>query len=353
MGLSSPFSWTKTTKSLPVMPTLGSELESLADLNPEFDLTELGWEMAEIDMMIGALTEPEGEASAAAEPPIPTLEKRAVSKAGDLWTLGGHKVLVGDATKRRAYVRLLGRRRPRCVFTDPPYNVPIRGHVSGLGTHVHDEFAMASGEMTREEFTFFLELVFALMTEFTRDGSIHYICMDWRHLQELQDAAHGIYTELKNLCVWNKSNGGMGSFYRSKHELVFVFKNGPAPHINNFELGQKGRYRTNVWDYAGANSFGASRDSDLAMHPTVKPVQMVADALLDCTNRGDVVLDPFGGSGTTLMAAEQTGRRARLMELDPLYADVIVRRWQAYTGDVAIHAENGLKFTEMMENSNG
>ena len=181
----------------------------------------------------------------------------------------------------------------------------------------HREFALASGEMTEAEFTRFLARVFANLATYAADGAIHFVCMDWRHQGEVLAAAHGTYTELKNLCVWAKTNGGMGSLYRSQHELVFVFKSGSAPHINNVELGKHGRYRTNVWSYAGANTFSATRDDDLAMHPTVKPVALVADAILDCSKRKGLVLDAFGGSGTTLVAAERTGRRGAAIEIDP------------------------------------
>jgi DNA modification methylase len=218
------------------------------------------------------------------------------------------------------------------VFTDPPYNVPISGHVCGLGKTKHREFEMASGEMSKEEFTAFLATVFQNLAAHSADGALHYICMDWRHMEEVLQAAKSPYASLENLCVWNKTNGGMGSFYRSKHELVFVFKNGTAAHINNVQLGKDGRYRTNVWDYAGANTFGKDRDEELAMHPTVKPVALVADAILDASNRGAAILDGFGGSGTTLVAAENTGRRGYAIELDPHYVDTIIARMRKAYG---------------------
>ena len=233
------------------------------------------------------------------------------------------------------------------IFTDPPYNVPVEGHVSGLGKVRHREFAMASGEMTSDQFRRFLEAVFAHMAAHSTDGAIHFICMDWRHMGEILAAGTSTYTELKNLCVWNKDNGGMGSFYRSKHELVFVFKCGTEPHINNVQLGRHGRYRTNVWDYPGVNTFRADRLDDLQAHPTVKPVALVADALLDASHRGDLILDAFGGSGTTILAAEQTGRCARVIELEPRYVDVAIHRWQQATGGSAVHAESGLSFYEI------
>jgi DNA modification methylase len=230
------------------------------------------------------------------------------------------------------------------VFTDPPYNVPIDGHVCGLGVIKHREFAMATGEMSNAEFTSFLRTIFKNAAAVTADGSIHFICMDWRHAEQVIDASKGVYSALKNICVWNKDNGGMGSFYRSKHEFVFVFKLGTAPHINTVELGRSGRYRTNVWDYAGVNSMRSGRLDDLAIHPTVKPVALVIDAIKDCSRSNDVVLDPFGGSGTTLIAAEKSRRRARLIEIDPAYVDVTIRRWQQLTGEVAVHAGSGRTF---------
>jgi DNA modification methylase len=328
----------------------------------DFDLEATGFDWGEIDVLIGGGdTEEKGRAKilgkAAARKSRPDPEDRIVepdngtpvSLPGTLWHLGEHRLFVGDATAKISYESLL-RRDDRSlepadlVFTDPPYNVPIEGHVSGLGAVRHREFAMASGEMTAAQFTGFLWTVFGLMAETSRDGAIHFICMDWRHMAEVLDAAKGNYAELKNLCVWNKDNAGMGSLYRSKHELVFVFKNGTAPHINHVELGSKGRYRTNVWDYPGVNSF--SGRNDLEMHPTVKPVALIADAIRDCSNRGGIVLDPFGGSGSTLIAAERTGRKARLIEIDSRYADTIVRRWQDLTGGEAIDAARGQTFGE-------
>lgn len=233
------------------------------------------------------------------------------------------------------------------VFTDPPYNVPIGGHVSGLGKIRHREFAMASGEMTQGEFTGFLETAFRNLVDHSLDGSTHFVCMDWRHMGEMLEAGEAVYTELKNLCVWAKDNGGMGAFYRSRHELVFAFKKGTAPHINSFELGQHGRYRTNVWEYRGVNTMRAGRMEELALHPTVKPVAMIADAIKDVSKRGEIVLDAFGGSGSTLIAAHKTGRRARLIELDPIYVDRIVKRWQAFAHDDAVLEGTEQSFAEI------
>ncbi len=221
------------------------------------------------------------------------------------------------------------------IFTDPPYNVAVDGHVGGLGKVKHREFAFASGEMSEAEFTRFLHDALSPAAAACREGAIAFVCMDWRHMREMLAAGDAVLNELKNLCVWNKTNGGMGSFYRSKHELVFVWKVRPGRHINSFCLGDTGRYRTNVWDYPGVNSFGASRDADLAMHPTVKPVALIGDAIRDCSKRGDIVLDVFAGSGSTLIAAEEAGRKARLIEYDPAYCDTIIARWEKLTGKTA------------------
>jgi DNA modification methylase len=235
------------------------------------------------------------------------------------------------------------------VLTDPPYNVPIDGHVCGLGRTRHPDFAMASGEMSEAEFTAFLTTVLGHAAGHSADGALHFVFMDWRHLIELLTAGRAIYRELKNLCVWVKDNGGMGSLYRSQHELVLVFKNGNATHVNNVELGRHGRNRSNVWRHPGVNSVGAGRAEELRLHPTVKPVQLVADAILDASKRRGVVLDPFLGSGTTLLAAERTGRQACGLEVEPRYVDVAIRRWQEHTGRAAVHVESGLTFDGLAE----
>ncbi|HEV2080621.1 MAG TPA: site-specific DNA-methyltransferase [Allosphingosinicella sp.] len=245
------------------------------------------------------------------------------------------------------YQAVLGDARAAMVVSDVPYNVPIQGHVSGLGKARHREFEMASGEMSQEEFTTFLKQAMDLMVQFSIAGSLHFIFMDWRHLAEITSAGAQAYSELKALCVWDKQSGGMGSLYRSQHELIFVYKNGTAPHQNNILLGKFGRYRTNVWQYAGANTFGRTRDADLAAHPTVKPVALIADALRDCSRRGDIILDPFAGSGTILLAAERTGRKAAAIEIDPHYVDTAVRRWQESTGKSATLAGSGSSFDEV------
>jgi DNA modification methylase len=259
----------------------------------------------------------------------------AATVLGDVWLLGRHRLLCGDSRHRESFETVLEHERCDLVFTDPPYNVPIEGHVCGLGRVRHREFAMGVGEMSREVFTGFLKQTLGHAADVCKDGAVGFVCMDWRHLGELLEAGNAVFSELKNVCVWNKTNGGMGSFYRSKHELVFVFKVGTAAHTNSFGLGDTGRYRTNVWDYAGVNALRAGRSEELAMHPTVKPVALVADAIRDCSRRDEIVLDPFGGSGSTLIAAEKTGRRARLIEFDPAYCDRIVRRFEQATGKQA------------------
>lgn len=328
--------------------------ETLLDLSLQeldFTLEATGFDMGEIDLRIEGL---DIELSGKAEPdpaddvPIPHAGGPVVSRPGDLWRLGRHRLLCGNAVEEASYAALMDGRHAAMIFTDPPYNVPIGGHVSGLGAIRHREFAMASGEMTEAEFTAFLARALGLSARYSQDGSIHFVCMDWRHMRELQAAAGQAYTELKNVCVWVKDNAGMGSLYRSQHELVFVYKSGRAAHQNNVDLGRHGRNRTNVWRYPGVNSFGRKSEEGnlLALHPTVKPTALVAGAILDCSARGDVVLDPFLGSGTTLIAAERVGRRCYGMELDPVYADTIVRRWQALTGDAAQHEETGQSFDE-------
>lgn len=308
---------------------LAIELQALIDI--EFDLSLTGFSLAEIDFALDSARERSTSTPDGADD-IPERREVAVSRTGDLWQLGRHRLLCGDARLEADVARLAGDRRVDLIFTDPPYNVAIDGNVAGLGSIKHREFAFASGEMSASEFTAFLTETLGHAARAAKDGAIAYVCMDWRHMREMLDAGEAVFTELKNLCVWNKTNGGMGSFYRSKHELVFVFKIGTAPHTNSFELGQTGRYRTNVWDYAGISSISANRQAELAMHPTVKPTALVADAMRDCSRRGETVLDLFAGSGTTAIAAEVCGRNALLLEYDPLYCDTIIRRWETFTG---------------------
>jgi DNA modification methylase len=327
---------------------LAIELQDLVNL--DFDLAITGFDVPEVDMLLSQATEASTKPTGLEDDhPEPPTVADVVTRPGDLWLLGRHAVLCGDAKDPAAIEVLMAGQRADMVFTDPPYNVPIDGHVSGLGRTRHREFAEASGEMSSEAFTTFLEATLGAAAAACRDGAIVYVCMDWRHLGEVIAAGHTVFSELKNICVWAKTNGGMGTFYRSQHEMVLVWKVGAAPHTNTFGLGDKGRYRTNVWNYAGVNTFKSERMEELALHPTVKPVAMVADAIRDVSNRGELVLDTFGGSGTTLISAEKTGRRARLMELDPAYCDVIVRRWQKLTGKSATLASSGTTFETMDE----
>jgi DNA modification methylase len=268
-----------------------------------------------------------------------------VSRLGDLWQLGVHRILCGNACKREDLERLMDGGEADMIFTDPPYNVPVNGHVGGRGRIQHREFVMGSGEMTSEAFTSFLASALGNAIAVSGQGALHYVCMDWRHLAELDAAARPLYAEQKNLIVWNKTNAGQGSLYRSQHELIALYKVGTASHRNNVALGRFGRNRSNVWTYPGVNTF---KGDELKLHPTVKPVALVADAIKDVTARGGVVLDPFSGSGSTLMAAEKTGRRGRALELDPVYVDVAIRRWQAASGRDAVHVETGTTFPEML-----
>jgi DNA modification methylase len=326
---------------------LAIELQALVDLKFEVELT--GFETAEVDLILDEARDATG-VPGDREDDTPTYPSGPpTTRSGDLWQLGAHRLVCADARDPAAYAQLLENTKADFVFTDPPYNVPTDGHVCGLGRIRHADFAMGCGEMTAAEFRSFLETVFGQLAANTIDGSIHQTCMDWRHMPEMLAAGHAVYGELKNLCVWNKSNAGMGTFYRSKHELVFVWKSGTAPHVNTFELGQFGRSRSNVWDYPGVNSLKPGRLDELAMHPTVKPVALVADAIKDCSRRSGLVLDPFAGSGTVLIAAERTGRRARALEIDPRYVDVGVRRWEGYTGTAAVLAGTASTFEEIGE----
>ncbi|MEO0719452.1 MAG: site-specific DNA-methyltransferase, partial [Pseudomonadota bacterium] len=320
------------------------KIELGALLEFDIDVTMSGFEMGEIDVI---LSMGKDDADRRDDIVAPDPGRAPVTALGDLWQLGEHRIFCGDATKPESWATLMGSERAQLVFTDPPYNVKIDGHVSGLGDVKHREFAMAAGEMSAIEFTEFLTEVCGNLAKISADGAIHFVCMDWAHLYELLAAGREVYDDLKNICVWTKTNGGMGSLYRSQHEMVAVFKSGTAPHINNVELGRFGRYRTNVWSYPGMNSFGAERDEGLSMHPTVKPVALVEDAILDCSNRGGIVVDAFLGSGTTLIAADAAGRRCYAMELDPLYVDLAIERWQKQTGEEAMHVVSGLGFDEL------
>ena len=319
---------------------LAIELQHLLTLDcADFDVTVTGFEIPEIDLLLSAADDlPDAddlfEVVGGSEP---------VTQPGDLWKLGKHRILCGNAMEEISYSRLLGAKRAGVVFIDPPYNLAIDGNVSGNGAIRHREFQMASGEMSEGEFTSFLASSLKLLASHSHTGSVHFVCMDWRHTGELITAGKQVYDSLLNVCVWVKNTGGMGSLYRSQHELVFVFRSGKEKHHNNVQLGRYGRNRTNVWEYPSINSLSKSGDEGnlLALHPTVKPVRLIADALLDCSARADLVLDAFLGSGSTLIAAERTGRICCGIELDPLYVDTAIRRWQRHTGDHAIHAVRG------------
>jgi DNA modification methylase len=320
---------------------LGKELEFLTSVNLEFDITTTGFSTGEIDVLLNSTAEPPEAAEDEVVEPVGTV---AVSRLGDLWHLGDHRILCADAIAPSSFSKLLGWRRAQAVFVDPPYNVAIDGHVCGSGAIRHREFQMASGEMNSAQFTTFLEEALRPLARMSADGALLFVCMDWRHTFELTSASRRLDLDLKNLVVWRKDNAGMGSLYRSQHELIFVMKSGQKPHINNVELGRFGRYRTNVWEYPGVNSLRKERQGDLEMHPTVKPVALVADAICDASHRDGLILDSFGGSGTTLIAAHKTGRRGYLMEIDPLYVDVTIRRFQKLTGIEAVLAESKQPF---------
>jgi DNA modification methylase len=279
---------------------------------------------------------------------LPELQSLITARSSDLFILGNHRLIVGDARSKAVYARLMGTDVAEMAFLDPPYNVPINGHVGGRGSTKHREFAFASGEMTPRQFTQFLKDTLAQCARFLKDGGISYVCMDWRHTAELLEAGNAVFDELKNICVWNKTTPGQGSFYRSQHEFVFVFKKGKSAHLNTFELGQHGRSRSNVWTYAGVNTFRAGRMDELRIHPTVKPVALIADAMRDCSRRGSIILDAFCGSGSTILSAEMVGRRAFCIEIDPQYVDATIRRWQQVTGKDAILESTGCTFDETL-----
>ncbi len=327
-----------TDRSLWNERELALQLKELSDLALDFEIEATGFELPEIDFLVQSLDPPEiadktDEFEPAAGP--------AVSCQGDLWLLGQHRLVCGSALDSSAYDALLKSERVAAIFTDPPYNVKIDGHVCGAGATRHREFAMASGEMDEREFTKFLSKSLELAVSHSQPGALVYTFMDWRHLSEMQAAIRESGCDLINVCVWVKSNGGMGSLYRSRHEFVFVCRNGRSKHINNVQLGKFGRNRTNVWNYPGVNSFKRKGHAKaLELHPTVKPIALVADAILDSTKCNDIVLDPYLGSGTTILAAERTGRRGYGVELDPLYVDTAIARWERMTGAQACHSSS-------------
>ena len=313
--------------------TLKSELRFLTSVDLDFNVDVTGFECAKIDYMVN---DDKGLAPgpAAADEAPALFPDAAVSRNGDLWALGSHRVLCGDARDPASYEQLLERQKANLVFTNPPCNIPI------------DSMAKPCGEASTEFATLLRSAVTNLVNA-SADGSIHFVCIDWRSIGDLMAAAKGLYTELKDLAVWNKDYAEGGSFYRSKHELIFVFKSGSAPHINTFELSKKGRARTNVWSYAGPSTIKASTKDELTRHPSVMPVALVADAIRDCSKPNQIVLDPFLGSGTTLMAADITGRRAYGLEVDPIYTDLAIRRYETYTGVQAVHLGTEKTFAEI------
>ena len=300
------------------------ELAELSVMDVDLDLSLTGFSSGEIDVILKGQADPDDEI-------IPAVPLAPRTKPGDIWIAGEHRIGCGDGRDPNFLQAVIGENaKVDAAFLDPPYNVRINGHANASGRH--REFAMASGEMSDEDFRAFLAETLGACASVSRDGAVHFVCMDWRHMDDVSAVGSEIYGYLLNLCVWNKSNAGMGSLYRSKHELVFVYKVGEAPHFNAVELGRHGRNRTNVWDYASVNSLAGSRRDDLALHPTVKPTALVADAIQDVTRRGEMVLDIFLGSGTTLIAAERVGRRFRGIEIDPAYVDVAIERWKTITG---------------------
>jgi DNA modification methylase len=324
---------------------LAIELQHLMEVDVAFDVTATGFEMPVIDLLIERAKGPKREDE------VQPIDRTgaAVTRLGDLWRLGPHSILCADALKMASYAALMAEELATIAFADPPYNLRIAGFVSQSARLAHREFAMAIGEMTEGEFIAFLRSAMACARRFSATGAVQFWCQDWRHQYELLSAAREAGLEQLNCCVWVKDNGGMGGLYRSRHEFIGVFKVPGAPHRNNVELGKHGRNRTNIWEYSGAVTLSKSSEEGRLneLHPTVKPTGMIADALLDCSNRGDIVLDPFLGSGSTLMAAERTGRICRGVEIDPLYVDVAIRRWQRMTGERAVHAESGVDFTAL------
>lgn len=330
------------------LDALKLEFEEMLELEVPLEVT--GFEVAEVDLVL--LDQADDAELDSLDPEandIPVEETTAVSREGDLWLLDRHKILCGNAVDQADYAILLDQEVAAGVFTDPPFNVPIQGHVCGKGSIQHPEFIMGSGEMSPEAFQTFLQEFLRCTTQVTADGGILYACIDWRHVRDLLEATEAAGLGLINLCIWVKDNAGMGSFYRSQHELVVVLKKGKTSHVNNVQLGKFGRNRSNVWHYPGVNSLDPERRAELSLHPTVKPCEMVADAILDSTKPGDILLDPFLGSGTTVIACEKTGRVCRGMELDPRYVDVAVRRWQNFVDLEAVHEKTGLTFEQMAE----
>jgi DNA modification methylase len=327
------------------MEILADELAELSSEWVDVDIDLTGFEMGEIDVILDSVEEGGTEEPEAA--PLPDTGLPGISQYGDVWQLGPHRVMCGDALVLADLDRLMQGDLADVGFTDPPYNVPVNGHVSGKGQTRHREFVQGSGEMSAEDFTTFLTSSLSNAASVSRNGAVWFACMDWRHLDEMSRAGRQAFHEMLNLCVWAKTNGGMGSLYRSQHELVFVFRKGKAGHRNNVQLGRYGRNRTNIWSYPGVNTFREGRMEDLTAHPTAKPVAMIRDALKDVSARGEIVRDPFLGGGATLMAAEASGRIARGLELDPLYVDVTLRRWRGATGGDPVRQADGMLFRDL------
>ena len=323
---------------------LAAEFSELLEMDLELDCNVTGFDTVAIDHLLFPSAAAENDDD---ELPCPVATfGMAVSRTGDIWLMGAHRVGCGSSLEDAALKPLMLDELARMVLTDHPFNVKIGGHVSGLGKHQHREFAFASGEMSEAQFVAFLRQSMVALSARCIDGGLLYMYMDWRHMWEMTTAIREAELSLINMAVWVKLAGGMGSFLRSQHELCFIAKKGSAPFLNNVQLGRFGRNRTNCWMYPGMNSFGAGRDDLLAMHPTCKNVSMLSDAIRDTSDRGDIVLDGFLGSGSTLIAAERTGRRCFGMELDPLYVDTIVQRWEKATGKSATLESTGETFAE-------
>jgi hypothetical protein len=335
---------------------LGEQLKILSEAEIDFSLEITGFDMGEIDLIV----ENVAPATAGKDDPADAIPdsgaKPQVTQAGNCWILGRHRVHCGDARNDSAYSALLQGRTAEMVFTAPQYNDASNGDVTGLGKIHHPDSAAALRETSAYDSIDFLKHVVTHLARHSVDGALQYICMDWRHSAELLAAATAAYTEFKSLCVWVKDSAAHGSLYRSQHELVFVFKVGNKPHRNNNQRRQcEGHRKSNVWNYRRVKSPTRSADegnlSDL--QPTIRPVEMVADAILVGTARGDIVLDPFLRCGTTVIAAERTGRVCYGIELNPLCVDTIVRRWQAFTGQSAVEESTGKTFGKIEEENHG
>jgi DNA modification methylase len=317
---------------------LAIELSEVLQLEPDIDLEICGFEIGEIATLLddgGSQDEEFLPVDVAATP---------VTQSGDLWVLGDHRVFCGDALSPESYGRVLGSEKAEMMFTDPHYHVAIGGEISGLGAIKRGGFAGAPGELSSAKFLAFLKTFFAHAASYSVDGAIHFVCVDWQHMKETIIAGEEIYGEPMDLCVWTKAKADPGLLYHAQHELIFVFKIGSGAHINNVAVGRNGRHRTNVWDYVSENALNSGTKGKVTPRSMITPVGMIADAMRDCSNRGGVVLDPFGAAGSALIAAERTGRRARVIELDPSFVDISIERWQRLTGGRARHGENGRPF---------